>query len=545
MLKELSIKDFAIIEDININFNHGMSAILGETGAGKSIIIEAFSLLLGNRANSDMIRNDKSKAIVSATISFNDIPESLEEYKDDDSNDFIFTRVINKDGNNNCKINGVSVPISVLKNTIAKKVNLHSQHDLFYLLDSKYHLSLLDKFVGNKVKELLNEYNSIYKTYLEKTNDYNKLINENNNIDIDYIKYQLEEIETIDVKENEFEEIELELNRISKFDKISNSVNNIIDLFDRNEGISDLLYEFKRNYLQISDDPLFSEYEDEIIDLSERINEMSENIKEAYSTLDFDPSRLEYLKNRQFTINKLKRKYGLYNEIQDAKEEYIRQIDYYNDKDYYLEKTLKEIEEYKTKAYKLAKEISEIRKNCAKDIANKVISELKDLYLDKTRFEVNFEEIALSNTGIDKVEFLISTNVGENLKPLATVASGGEASRITLALNVVFNEIYDIDLAIFDEVDSGVSGKVARSKGKKMRELSNNYQTITISHLPQVLSCSNNFYYIGKEIVDGKTRSYVKTLDDNQRIVEIAKILSGNDNPSSSFISNARELLEE
>ena len=305
------------------------------------------------------------------------------------------------------------------------------------------------------------------------------------------------------------------------------------------------MYEFKRNYLQISDDPLFSEYEDEIIDLSERINEMSENIKEAYSTLDFDPSRLEYLKNRQFTINKLKRKYGLYNEIQDAKEEYIRQIDYYNDKDYYLEKTLKEIEEYKTKAYKLAKEISEIRKNCAKDIANKVISELKDLYLDKTRFEVNFEEIALSNTGIDKVEFLISTNVGENLKPLATVASGGEASRITLALNVVFNEIYDIDLAIFDEVDSGVSGKVARSMGKKMRELSNNYQTITISHLPQVLSCSNNFYYIGKEIVDGKTRSYVKTLDDNQRIVEIAKILSGNDNPSSSFISNARELLEE
>lgn len=544
MLKELNIKDFAIIEDINIDFSGGMSAILGETGAGKSIIIEAFSLLLGNRANSDMIRNDKSRAIVSATISFKDVPESLEEYKDE-GNDFIFTRVINKDGNNNCKINGVSVPTSVLKSTLAKKVNLHSQHDLFYLLDSKYHLSLLDKFVGNKINDLLVKYNESYKLYLQKTDEYNKLINENNNIDIDYIKYQLEEIETIDVKENEIEEIELELNRISKFDKISSSVNNIIELFDKNEGISDLLYSFKKNYLQISDDPLFSEYENEVIDLTERINDICENIKEAYSSLDFDPSRLEYLKNRQFTINKLKRKYGGYKDIVNAKEEFTRQIDYYNDKDYFIEKSLKEIEKYKNEAYNYALEISNIRKENAKNITSKVIKELKDLYLDKTIFEVKFEETNLTPTGIDKVEFMISTNVGENLKPLSVVASGGEASRITLALNVVFNEIYDIDLAIFDEVDSGVSGKVARSMGKKMKELSNNYQTITISHLPQVLSFSNNFYYIGKEIVNGKTRSYVKTLDENERVIEIAKILSGSDTPSDSFLNNARELLEE
>ena len=543
MLKELTIKDFAIIEDLTIDFENGMSAILGETGAGKSIIIEAFSLLLGNRANSDMIRNDKTKAYVSATIGFNKVPSDLEDYKDD-GNEFIFTRVINKDGNNSCKINGINVPISVLKNTLAKKVNLHSQHDLFYLLDSKYHLSLLDKFIGDDLNSLLIKYQDSYNSYLAKVADYNKIINENNNIDIDYIKYQLEEIEQIDLKENEFEEIQTELNRISKYDKISNSVNNINELFDKQEGICDLLYNVKKSFNNLSDDPLFSEYETKIIDLYELANEVNEEIKESYNSLDFDESRLEYLKERNFQINKLKRKYSNYEGVIKAREEYQNKIDYYNDSDYFKSKLEKEISELKNNSYKLALDISNIRKEKAKIIASRVVNELKDLYLDKTIFETKFEETELSINGIDKVEFMISTNVGESVKPLANVASGGEASRITLALNVVFNQIYDIDLAIFDEVDAGVSGKVARSMGKKIRELSNDYQTITISHLPQVLSCSNNFYYIGKEVINGKTRSYVRNLDSEQRVIEIAKILSGSDNPSSSFIDNARELLE-
>ena len=543
MLKNLIIKDFAIIEDLSIDFKDGMSAILGETGAGKSIIIEAFSLLLGNRANSEMIRDDKNKAFVQATISFNSIPLELEDYKDDD-NDFIFTRVINKDGNNVCKINGINVPISILKNTLARKVNLHSQHDLFYLLDSKYHLSLLDKFVGNNLLVLLNDYKCSYQNYLNKMNDYNKLLNENNNIDIDYIQYQLDEIEEIDVKENEIEEIELELKRISKLDKISNSVNVIVESFDRQEGICDLLYNVKKAYNNLSDDPLFSEYESKIIDLYELSNEVNNDIKEAYNSLDIDASRVEYLKERNYQIGKLKRKYGDYDKIVEAKEEFIKQIEYYNDTDYYKEKIENDLKILKEKCLSQAREISDLRKNSAKILEEKVLNELKDLYLDKTIFKVSFTESELTNHGIDKVEFMISTNVGENIKPLSVVASGGEASRITLALNVVFNEIYDIDLAIFDEIDTGVSGKVARSMGKKMKELSNNYQTITISHLPQVLSFSNNFYYIGKEVINGKTRSYVKDLNNDEKILEIAKILSGSDTPSLTFINNARELLE-
>jgi len=543
MLKELIIKDFAIIEDLTIDFKDGMSAILGETGAGKSIIIEAFSLLLGNRANSDMIRNDKTKALVQANITFNEIPEALKEYQDE-GNEFIFTRIINKDGNNTCKINGVNVPISVLKNTLAKKVNLHSQHDLFYLLDSKYHLSLLDKFIGAELETKLINYQNNYQKYSDLINDYNKIINENNNIDIDYIKFQLDEIERINLKENEFEEIELELSRISKYDKISNVINNITNLFDKQNGICDLLYEAKKNYRNISDDPLFSQYETKIIDIYELVNEFNEELKDAYNSLDFDESRLEYLKERNYEINKLKRKYGNYEKVMEVREEFKNKIEYYNDKDYFISKLEKDISIAKNNCYSLAKNISDLRKNKANEIANKIVDELKDLYLDKTVFEAKFEETSLSSNGIDKVEFMISTNVGESVKPLVSVASGGEASRITLALNVVFNKAYDIDLAIFDEVDSGVSGRVARSMGKKMKDLSFSYQTITISHLPQVLSFSNNFYYIGKEIVNGKTRSYVKDLNKEQRIIEIAKILSGSDTPSSSFIENARELLE-
>lgn len=543
MLKELTIKDFAIIEDITLNFNNGMSAILGETGAGKSIIIEAFSLLLGNRASSDMIRSDKTKALVQATISFTNVPEELNDYKDE-NNDFIFTRIINKDGNNTCKINGINVTTSILKNTLGKKVNLHSQHDLFYLLDSKYHLSLLDKFIGKELETKMSNYSDLYQKYLNKISDYNKIINENNNIDIDYIKYQLEEIETINIKENEIEEVEAEINRISKFDKISNSVNTIMNLFDKQEGICDLLYDAKRNISYISDDPMFNQFETRIIDLYELSNDISNEIKHNYNSLDFDESRLEYLKERNFQLNKLKRKYGNYQKIEEAKKEFIDKIEFYNDKDYFKDKLEKEIEKLKQQCYEIAKEISNLRKLKASEISTRVISELKDLYLDKTTFETKFEEIELTSEGIDKVEFLISTNVGENLKPLSSVASGGEASRITLALNVVFNQIYDINLAIFDEVDSGVSGKVARSIGKKIKELSSSYQTITISHLPQVLSFSNNFYYIGKEVVNGRTRSYVKNLDTQQRILEIAKILSGSDNPSQNFIENARELLE-
>lgn len=545
MLKELTIKNFAIIEDLNIHFKDGMSVFLGETGAGKSIIIDAFSLLLGYRADTSKVRNGESRAVVEAVIDFEDIPSDLEEYKDQ-GNLFTFTRIINSDSNSVCKINGITVNINTLKNTLGKKVNLYSQHDLFYLLDSKFHLSLLDKFGGNDLENVKKKYEEKYDLYIDKLNYFNKLNNEQNNDDIDYLKFQLKEIEDIDLRENEIEELELQKERINKFNKINTNINGAINAFDGDNGINELLYEAKHLLSNISDDPLFSDFENRIIDLYENSKDLLSSIKSAYNSLDVDESKLSYVEDRLFKINKLKRKYGnSYEEIMAQKKEYEDKINLYDNRDFIIHKLENEVNELKDNTLKLASELSYKRKEIAKFLENDIMKELKDLYLDKTIFKVDFKNVDISKSGQDKVEFLISTNVGEKLKPLSVVASGGEASRITLGLNVVFNDIFDISLAIFDEVDSGVSGKVASSIGEKIKCLSSKYQTLVISHLPQVLAYADNFYYVYKKIDDNKTKSYVKLLNEDEKIIELAKILSGSDVPSLKFMENARELLNK
>jgi len=543
MLKELTIKNFAIIEDLNISFNNGMSVFLGETGAGKSIIIDAFSLLIGERANNSKIRFGETRAFVEAIIEFDNIDEELEEYKDN-GNLFTFTRIINSEGNNICKINGITVNMNTLKNTLGKKVNLHSQHDLFYLLDSKYHLDLLDKFASSDLNNIKEEYLNAYNLYTNKLNYYNDLSKTNSDEDIDYLRYQLEEIINIDLKENEIEELELEANRISKFNKLNTNINGAINILDGDKGINELLYEVKHCINNVSDDPLFSEYENKIIELYENSKELTSSLKHTFASLDIDESRMSYIEDRLYKINKLKRKYGnTYEDINNARINYENKIELFDNREYTLSKLEKEINELKNNVLNIANKLSNKRKEIALILEKSIEKELKDLYLDKTVFKVDFKDTEFNKTGKDKIEFLISTNVGENLKPLSVVASGGETSRITLALNVVFNKIYNISLAIFDEVDSGVSGKVATSVGQKIKELSSNYQTLVISHLPQVLSFADNFYYVYKKVENNKTKSYVKLLDKNEKIYELAKILSGSDLPSDKFIENAKELL--
>jgi len=543
MLKELTIKNFAIIEDLNISFNNGMSVFLGETGAGKSIIIDAFSLLIGERANNSKIRFGETRAFVEAIIEFDNIDEELEEYKDN-GNLFTFTRIINSEGNNICKINGITVNMNTLKNTLGKKVNLHSQHDLFYLLDSKYHLDLLDKFASSDLNNIKEEYLNAYNLYTNKLNYYNDLSKTNSDEDIDYLRYQLEEIINIDLKENEIEELELEANRISKFNKLNTNINGAINILDGDKGINELLYEVKHCINNVSDDPLFSEYENKIIELYENSKELTSSLKHTFASLDIDESRMSYIEDRLYKINKLKRKYGnTYEDINNARINYENKIELFDNREYTLSKLEKEINELKNNVLNIANKLSNKRKEIALILEKSIEKELKDLYLDKTVFKVDFKDTEFNKTGKDKIEFLISTNVGENLKPLSVVASGGETSRITLALNVVFNKIYNISLAIFDEVDSGVSGKVATSVGQKIKELSSNYQTLVISHLPQVLSFADNFYYVYKKVENNKTKSFVKLLDKNEKIYELAKILSGSDLPSDKFIENAKELL--
>ena len=378
MLKELTIKNFAIIEDLNISFEKGMSVFLGETGAGKSIIIDAFSLLIGERANNSKIRFGETRAFVEALIEFDSIDEELEEYKDN-GNLFTFTRIINSEGNNICKINGITVNMTTLKNTLGKKVNLHSQHDLFYLLDSKYHLGLLDKFAGSELSGIKDEYDSLYKEYTDKVSKYNELKSMNTNEDIDYLKYQLDEIVNIDVKENEIEELELEASRISKFNKLSTNVNGAISMLDGERGINELLYEVKRFVSNVSDDPSFAEFEEKIIELYENSKDITNSLKSTFNSLDIDESRLSYIEDRLYKINKLKRKYcNTYEDIEKARNEYQTKIELFDNREYVLSKLENEIEASRNKVLEASTTLSNKRKSVASKLEKCIEKELKD-----------------------------------------------------------------------------------------------------------------------------------------------------------------------
>ena len=543
MLKELTIRNFAIIEDINIEFDKGMSVFLGETGAGKSIIINAFALLTGERARSTYIRSGESRAFVEAIIELDEAHEELSEYKLDDKR-FIFTRIISEDSNNVCRINGFNVPISVLKNTLGKLVNIHSQHDTYYLLDDKFHLSLLDKFNFESINSVKDDYLSSYHIYLDKLSKFNKLSKQREDEDIDYLKFQLNEIEEINLEEDEIENLELELDRIKKFHKITSSVNSVLEIMNGEKGVLELLYDAKRELGNISDDPTFSEDYNNLESLYSTSYDVFERINDNFSNLDIDVNKMSFIEDRLFKINKLRRKFGSsYEDIVRTRDEFIEKIEFSENKEIMIAKLQEELKQLETICNKKANELTNVRKEVAKQLKVKIERELKDLYLDKTNFEVDFKETNLSEEGKDKIEFMLSTNVGESLKPLSKVASGGEFSRIALGLNTIFNEIYGIKLSILDEVDSGVSGKVATSVGKKIKESSSSYQVIVISHLPQVISSADHFYFVGKLIEDNKTKTYVKILNENEKIHEIAKILSGDDNPSQLFLENAKSLL--
>lgn len=544
MLKELTIRNFAIIEDITLEFTKGMSVFLGETGAGKSIIINALALLVGQRAQSSYIRDGQSRAFVEAVIELDKVEGELSEFKLDD-NRFIFTRIINLEGNNVCKINGMNVTINTLKNTLGRLVNIHSQHDTYYLLDERFHLSLLDKFNFEKINDLKDKYRDQHSKYNNKVNYYNKLSQSRESEDVDYLKFQLDEIESLDLKENEIEELDLEVSRIKKFQKISETINLVSQAMNGENGILELLYETKKNMATLSDDPIFVNDADSLEELYSSAYDIYETIKGNYDSLDLDENKLSSIEDRLYKINKIKRKFGNgYVEIQAAKEEFVNKINYLENKEETLLKLQEEIKSLKNSCLIEAKKLSEHRKKTASKLKNSIEKELKDLHLDKTIFEVDFSPISLNEEGIDRVEFMLSTNVGESLKPLAKVASGGETSRLTLGLNVIFNEMYGVKLSIFDEVDVGIGGKTATSVGNKLKQLSTNYQMIVISHSPQIISKGDTFYFVDKKVENNKTKTIVKILNNEEKIFEIARILSGSDSPSQLFIENAKELIK-
>ena len=548
MLSALNIKNFTIIDDLQLEFYNGFNVLTGETGAGKSIIIDALGLLIGDRATPSLIKNGANKAYIEGIFLLKDeIKNKIEEILEDeiDENVLYVSKDIYLDGRSVSRINGRSVTINLLKEVMSLLVDIHSQHDNQYLLNPNNYLSLLDNFMDEEQLKVKNRYLNAYKVYLDIKNKFEQAQKEKiSEQEIEFIQYQNQEIEAVGLKENEIEELEKEQKRINQFAKFAESINGTNELLGGEDGAIDRIYLAKKLIEKISDDEVFSSYYEKLDSLYYDLVDILESIKLEFDNMDIDEHRINEINNRIYKINTLKRKYGkTYEAINELYNENLRKIDLY----YHHEEKLKELEQdYEliySKTYQLGLELSQKRYEVSQKLISLVSDQLKDLYLTHAKFDIQINRLNdLTKNGIDKVDFLVSMNPGQPLKTISKVASGGEISRLMLGLKTVFTKLSGISTIVFDEVDTGVSGKVALAVGDKMSSLGIDNQVLCITHLAQVASYATNHYHVSKHVVNNDTFTKVTLLTDEEHIVEVAKLISGNE-VSDASIQAAKELI--
>ncbi|MGM9926199.1 MAG: DNA repair protein RecN [Bacillus sp. (in: firmicutes)] len=563
MLVELSIKNFAIIEELNLSFNSGLTVLTGETGAGKSIIIDAITLIAGGRGSSEFVRHGEAKAELEGMflIPSDDHPiyeKALEfgiEVKDDA---VILRRDISQNGKSICRINGKMVTISVLREIGGTLIDVHGQHEHQELMDHHFHLPLLDQFGGEEINQAYQEYERLYNRYITAQKQYNSLNQDERQTvhRLDFLTFQYNEIEKANLILNEDEELAEEKKKINNFEKIYEGLQTAYQALRGEQTALDWLSVAMNNVNDLAD------LDEDIKAVSETISnsyylleETSLSIRNSYEMLEYDPERLNMIEGRLNELNGLKRKYGkTIEEILEYHAEIEEEIETLQNRETHLAKLEKELQSLKADLLVEAVNLSKLREKYAQILTTNILQELKELYMDKTKFEVVFlkkpsmtDEVKESDihlNGLDEVEFYISTNPGEPLKPLAKTASGGELSRIMLALKNIFSKHSGITSIIFDEVDTGVSGRVAQSIAEKIYKVSVASQVLCISHLPQVAAMADTHLYIRKEIVDGRTKTSVQPLQFDDKVKEIARMISGMEITDVTK-KHAEELLEQ
>jgi len=547
MLRQLTIKNFAIIDDLMIDFNEGYNVFTGETGAGKSIIIDALGLLTGDRANASMVRAGTTKAFIEGVFEVkDDLKERISKIYDFESNLLVIIKEIDASGKSTVKINGRITTISTIKEIMMFILDIHSQSDNQYLLNKKNHLELLDSYGNKTITPIKNNYDVAYREWRHLEKELNELESMTFNQDqIDFLNFQIKEIKDANIQDGEVEELEIEQKRINQFEKLNEKYQAIIQSLDGEQGASTSLFTAKKTLESMSDDPLFNEQLAKVESIYYDLDEVIQLIKDKFGSIDFDEDRITEISNRIFIINKIKRKYGKnYSDIQEAYNNMLQKVSNMENIERNISAIKININEALLKLNKIGQELDETRKKVSKSLSSNIEKQLTDLYLEHAKFSVEFEKNDLPTaTGISDAEFYVSLNPGQPLRPLIKVASGGEVSRLMLGLKVIFNSLFMLSVTVFDEIDTGVSGKVARSIGMKMLELSKVMQVICVTHLPQVASLGTHHYYVQKQINKNSTKTIVSLLDDKQRVIEIAKMLSGEEIPSESAILNAKSLL--
>lgn len=546
MLVELSIKNFAIIEELSLSFTSGLTVLTGETGAGKSIIIDAINLLAGGRGSSEFVRHGENKAEIEGMFMVQDDEHPVynkAEALGIDVTDgiIILRRDIALNGKSVCRINGKMVTTGMLKEIGQTLIDVHGQHEHQELMDHHFHLPLLDQFGGAEISSAYNEYEEVYDEYCKIHEQYNRLNQDERQTvhRLDFLTFQYNEIQKANLVMNEDEELFEEKKRINNFEKIYEGLHTAYEALRGEQKALDWLSIAKNHMEDIST------MDENAGDLSESISnsyylleEISLSIRNAYEMLEYDSERLNIIESRLNELNNLKRKYGkTIEEILAYYADIEVEIETLQNRETHLVKLEKELVEKKEELLKAALKLSDIRQRNAEILTSQILQELKELYMEKTKFEVVFlrkpvpEQVLshrdIAKNGLDEVEFYISTNPGEPLKPLAKTASGGELSRIMLALKNIFSKHSGITSIIFDEVDTGVSGRVAQAIAEKIYKVSVDSQVLCISHLPQVAAMSDTHLYIEKETLDGRTKTSVRPLSFDDKVKEIARMISG------------------
>ncbi|MEG0526858.1 MAG: DNA repair protein RecN [Longicatena sp.] len=544
MLKEMYVKDFVLIDELRLNFDTQMSAFTGETGAGKSLLMDAIGILKGERINTSMIKEGKEKAFIEGVFEVEEHHPAytLLQEAGYDVEDFMFvaSREFGREGKSVARINQRIVNVSFLKDVVSTLVDIHSQHDTQYLLNTKYHITLLDNFCN--VEDLCQRVKTQYQAYKKIHDKLESALHEDyNEDDLEFLTFQLNEIDEADIKEHELEECEEESKRLMAFEKISSKVASSLELLEDEHKGSASLYEACREIGSIHEDDFFEKVKEKLQEAYYQVEEVVHELKDYMDDFDYDEVHFHELQERISCIHKIYRKYGPnVQALQVKREELNQKIDMILHRQDFITKQEALREEAKKQYLLVANELHEIRSTKAKELEQKILEELKDLQLPHARFEVVLETMEGNASGIDNVAFLISMNPGEPLKPLSTTASGGELSRFMLGLKTVFTSLQKIETIIFDEIDTGVSGSVAFSVGRKMKELANQTQVFCVTHLASVAACAQHHYIVEKLQQENTTNTKIRELNEEERIAQLAMI--SNNSMSTSAMEAAKEL---
>lgn len=552
MLQELVIKDFAIIEQTEIDFQSKMTVLTGETGAGKSIIIDALGLLAGGRGSVDFIRKGTNKACLQAqfvlpkdALTFNVLDDLGIDYEDET---LILQRDLYRTGRNVCRINGVLVNLAALRKVGELLIDIHGQNEHQSLMHPETHLSLLDDYQKETQSDLA-EYQNAYREYRKlKTALEKREANEKEWAQrLDILQFQLNEIESADLKPNEENELIEEKDQLDNYQEIHEALENSFQLLT--SGNIDLIGQLGSSMDELGK---VADYSSDLKNIYEKVSDsfynlqdVSREISTQLDSMEWDDIRLDQIEQRLDLIHQLKRKYGdSVTQIIEYGQKIKQELNEMQDSEESTEEQEKEVEKAYQRALKLAQKLSQTRRQSAHQLEKAIHAQLSALYMDKAVFKVNFKENEkLTANGMDDVEFYIQTNPGESMGPLAKIASGGELSRIMLALKTIFSQKQGVTSIIFDEVDTGVSGRVAQAIAEKISQIAQNSQVLCISHLPQVAAIADHHYFISKKVIDGRTETSVKKLNGKGKVKEIARMLSGSE-ITELTLEHAEELIK-